>query len=431
MVINPQSLSFCRSPFRMFPLFKVLFATLVMHTAATTVRFTATLDAIGAGATTFWVGAMLASISLGPVFLAVPAGRWLDRIGPKRPLVTSIACMMLAGLTALALPTGRHGIPPLFAAAVLTGFSFMLTNVVVQRLTGDVTAPERRRFAFTALSLATATSNLCSPVAAGYVIEHLSCAAAYVWSVAAPAILALTLLSLGMRQTLRGRTRPASAGPAPRGSARDFVADPPMRAVLIASVVISIAWEVGNLLIPIYADSVGLRPSEIGRVLGSFAAATFIVRFLTPILLRYVLEWHMIVLSLALAASAFAMMPLIDSAAGLSAAAFLLGLGLGASLPNMMSLVYLFAPPARIGEAIGLRIMALNLGKSVFPVLAGWLGTVIGAGGSLWALALFSAGGFGYAAAAAPGILARMRALRSRDGEDGDEGDEDGMPARP
>ena len=175
----------------------------------------------------------------------------------------------------------------------------------------------------------------------------------------------------------------------------DFLKDPPMRAVLCASVMISIAWEVGNLLIPVYADSVGLSPSEIGWVLGSFACATFVVRFCTPILLRYVLEWHMIVLSLFLATLAFAVMPFTHNPYALMAAAFLEGLGLGASLPNMMS---------------------LNAGKSIFPLFAGFLGTLIGAGGSIWVLAACTAGGFAYAACAASEVLKRMRALRI-DGE--------------
>ena len=147
-------------------------------------------------------------------------------------------------------------------------------------------------------------------------------------------------------------------------------------------------------------------------MLGSFAAATFIGRFVTPVLLKVVLEWHMIVLSLLLATAAFAVMPLVTTQGAMMGAAFVLGLGLGASLPNMMSLVYLFSPPERIGEAIGLRIMALNLGKSVFPVLAGLLGNWIGAGSTIWCLAAFAAGGCGYAGAAARTVLSRMKALR-------------------
>ena len=410
----------------MYALFYVLFITLAMHMAATAMRFTATLDAIASGASAFWVGAMLACISLGPMLFAVSAGRWLDRSGPSSPLLTARIGMILAGLSVILLPAKTYGMVSLFAAALLTGFSFMLTNVVIQRLTGDVSTPKNRRFAFTALSLTTASSNLAAPVIAGYVIEQVSYAAVYSAAVVLPIVLSLAMLTPGMRSVLaaakarkpkdavkKGKAKDAVK----KGKAKDFFLDPPMRAVLIASVMISIAWEVGNLLIPIYADSVGLTPSEIGWVLGSFATATFVVRFLTPFLLKVILEWHMIVMSLLLAAVALGMMPFMSSPYALMGAAFILGLGLGASLPNMMSLVYLFAPPDRIGEALGLRIMCLNGGKSAFPILAGMLGTYIGAGATLWVLALFTTGGFAYALASARTVLTRMRALRAEKDE--------------
>lgn len=152
-------------------------------------------------------------------------------------------------------------------------------------------------------------------------------------------------------------------------------------------------------------------------MLGSFAAATFVVRFLMPLLLKRLTEWQMIAATLALASAAFAAMPLLTSLPGLMAAAFVLGLGLGASLPNMMALVYLFAPRNRIGEAIGLRIMLINAGRFIFPVLAGAAGSVVGAGASLLGLALFTAGGFAYALSASRDVLGRMRALREPDGE--------------
>lgn len=401
----------------MYALFYVLFITLAMHMAATAMRFTATLDAIASGASAFWVGAMLACISLGPMLFAVSAGRWLDRSGPSSPLLTARIGMILAGLSVILLPAKTYGMVSLFAAALLTGFSFMLTNVVIQRLTGDVSTPKNRRFAFTALSLTTASSNLAAPVIAGYVIEQVSYAAVYSAAVVLPIVLSVAMLTPGMRSVLVAAKARKPKDAVKKGKAKDFFLDPPMRAVLIASVMISIAWEVGNLLIPIYADSVGLTPSEIGWVLGSFATATFVVRFLTPFLLKVILEWHMIVMSLLLAAVALGMMPFMSSPYALMGAAFILGLGLGASLPNMMSLVYLFAPPDRIGEALGLRIMCLNGGKSAFPILAGMLGTYIGAGATLWVLALFTTGGFAYALASARTVLTRMRALRTEKDE--------------
>ena len=202
---------------RMFPrgnsmaaLFKVLLFTLLMHTACTSLRFTATLDAIHAGASSFEVGLMLASISFGPMFLAIAAGRWLDRSGPRAPMLASRLSVMAAAGCAILLPASDLGIAPIFGACVLTGLSFMLTNVVIQRLTGDVTTPKNRRFAFTALSLTTASSNLAAPVVAGYVIERLSYTAVYVWSAVAPLILSVLLFVPAFGIVMKARPRAVS-----------------------------------------------------------------------------------------------------------------------------------------------------------------------------------------------------------------------------
>ena len=80
-------------------------------------------------------------------------------------------------------------------------------------------------------------------------------------------------------------------------------------------------------------------------------------------------------------------------------------MGLGASLPNMMSLVYRLAPKGRTGEAIGLRLMLINSSKATFPVAMGALGAVIGAGASLWGLAIFVFLGFLFAMRSAPTVI--------------------------
>ena len=82
----------------------------------------------------------------------------------------------------------------------------------------------------------------------------------------------------------------------------------------------------------------------------------------------------MIALTLLISALAFVLFPFFESQLPLMACAFLLGLGLGASLPNMMSLVYRLAPKGRTGEAIGLRLMLINSSKATFPVAMGALG---------------------------------------------------------
>lgn len=384
---------------------KVLFVLLIMHSCTTGMRFCVTLDAIAHGASSFEVGSMLASVALFPAFFAITAGRWLDRSGPRPSLALAICCASAAGAVTLLLPTQTAGLWPLFAACLLVGTAFLLTNTVVQRLTGDVSTKETRAMAFTILSVVTASSGLLTPIISGYLVEHFGFSSFYRWVTFSPIAVGLLCLLPFMRQVLprkvQAGTRRGQAEVG-RGKTIDFFKHPAMRAVLGCSVVVSVAWEVGNLLIPVYCASVKLSPSDIGWVLGSFSAASFAVRLLMPWLMRHMREWSMIGLTLLISACAFLLFPCFENAYALMACSFLLGLGLGASLPNMMSLVYRLAPQGRVGEAIGLRLMMINSSKATFPIAMGALGTVIGIGATLWGLALFVFSGF-------------IFALRSRD----------------
>ena len=78
-------------------------------------------------------------------------------------------------------------------------------------------------------------------------------------------------------------------------------------------------------------------------------------------------------------------MPLI------AAIAFLLGLGLGASQPSMMSLIQRSTPPGRLGESLGVRTTVMNMSHTFLPLLFGGVGTALGMGPVFWAMALFLA----------------------------------------
>ncbi len=380
------------------PLLKILFTMLVMHAVSTGLRFTVTLDAIAHSGTSREVSLMLAGVALVPAFFAISEGRWLDRAGPGKPLALAIAAAAAAGALTLSFPSAVVGLWPLFAACILVGLGFMLANTITQRLTGDVLPPEKRSMGFTAVSIITAASGLVTPVLAGYAIEWRGHAAFYAFAMTAPLILALLAFSPLMRNVFgRVRKRTEKKAADTKGAAKEILADKPMRTVLISSVLISVAWEVGNLMMPIYCASVGLTPSETGWVLGSFSAASFVVRFLMPGLMRLFSEWRLISFTFLVAAVAFLLFPLFEATYALMGCSFLLGLGLGASYPNTMALVYRFAPKGRIGEAIGLRLSMMNFSKATFPIAMGALGSVIGAGATLGALGVFTGCGFLFA----------------------------------
>ena len=208
-------------------LLKVLTITLIMHVCSTGMRFTATLDAINSGASTSGSGPCCFNFARSMCF-AIPQALAGSRRS-RGPLAGARIGMMLAGSSVLLFPAAQYGIASLFAAATLTGFSFMLTNVVVQRLTGDVST-QNQAACFYGTSLTTATSNLASPVAAGYLIEHFSYAAVYMWALGLPLLLSIVLLFPGMRRLLNTASRrrkklPAADGQSNKersGSAMDF-----------------------------------------------------------------------------------------------------------------------------------------------------------------------------------------------------------------
>jgi len=166
-----------------------------------------------------------------------------------------------------------------------------------------------------------------------------------------------------------------------------------VRHILITSGLISMAWDMQTFLVPVYGTSVGLSASQIGLVLGSFAAATFVIRLAMPRLALRFNEWQVIVFTLLTAAMAFGFMPFFDTMLPMAAVTFLLGLGLGAAQPNVMSLIHARTPEGRVGEALGVRTTLMNGSHVVLPLVFGAFGSVLGAGAAFWLIATALASG--------------------------------------
>jgi MFS family permease len=145
----------------------------------------------------------------------------------------------------------------------------------------------------------------------------------------------------------------------------------------------------------VYGTRIGLSASEIGFVLGAFAAATFAIRLAMPTLARRYREWQVLTFTLLMGAVAFALIPLFRSFWPLVVCEFLLGLGLGAAQPNVMSLLHSRSPDGRVGEALGLRTTIMNGSHVVLPLVFGAAGSVLGAGAVFWAMSsLLGSGGW-------------------------------------
>lgn len=371
--------------------------TVLAHAAFNSSRVTISLYALSLGASPFTVGVCMSLYAALPMVLGVMAGQMVDRIGVRRPLLVALTLLALG----VALPGIVPGLAPLFLAAAAIGSAFLVFHIAVQHMVGEMSAPHERQRNFGWLALGFSISNFLGPTFAGFSIDGLGFAPTFLLG----STLALAALAFVSHQRAGLRHSPHAVAAEAPGGTRELLRDPELRRVFLVTGLLASAWDLFTFAIPIYGTSIGLSASTIGLVLGSFALATFSVRLAMPLMERRPREWAMITGTMAVACVAYGLMPFARTVPLLCAISFLLGLGLGSTQPSMLSLLYATAPPQRVGEAVGVRSVVMNMSHTFLPLAFGGLGTALGMGPVFWAMAATLAGG---------GFFANRRRLATR-----------------
>jgi MFS family permease len=363
---------------------RIIAIAVLTHMAFVAARMTASLYALANHASTFTVGVIMALFALVPMLIAVRAGRWLDAVGPWRPTLIGTLLMLGGVLLPAAFSYATADVAPLLVAAALIGTGATLTMLSMQQLVGERADPNRRAEAFSWLALGASVSGFTGPVLSGLVIDSFGHRATF------GVLVVIVLLALALIWVNRGllpeRERRPS-GPEPVHPL-ELLKHTELRHVLIASALVSMSWDLQTFVVPVHGTRVGLSASQIGFVLGCFALATFTIRLAMPWLSRRFTEWQVLTYTLFCATFAFALFPLFSSLVPLMAAAFLLGLGLGAAQPNVMSLLHSRSPHGRVGEALGLRTTIMHSSHVVLPLVFGAFGSVLGAAAMFWTMGM-------------------------------------------
>jgi MFS family permease len=320
-----------------------------------------------------------------PVVFSVAAGRAIDRVGVVKPML--VGALAVAGGCAAAFAWPSIG--ALYAVSIVVGAGAMLSHIASNNAVGGIGAPADRPRNFTFVSLAFSTATFAGPVLAGFAIDALGHARAFLVAGAFAAASAATV-ALGRAKF----PRPVRA-PVARGERRiiDLLRIRRVRHVLAAGALIAMTWEIFVFAVPIYGTGLGLSASTIGTILGAFAAATFVVRAVLPALAGRLPQWTLVGVAFAIAAAVFAVFPLVERPPLLMALGFALGLGLGVTQPLLLALLYAAAPEGRSGEAVGIRTGILSVCQLAMPLMFGAIGAALGIGPVLWAMAVVLAGG--------------------------------------
>ncbi len=356
-------------------MFAVVTLAVISHTAFTASRMTVTLAAIHLKAPTVVVGLLLSLYALLPMLLSVAIGRWIDRVGTRIPMLAGAITLGVAFL----VPTVWMTLPALFVNSVATGMGFLLFHMSVQKLTGELGADTERMRNFGLLAVGFSVSAFFGPIIAGYLIDSVGHGASFAGSFIASSILIATaFVLLKWRWRFDGRAPLESAARPINANVLDLLRTPEVRRLYVAIVIISSLWDLFMFLVPVQGSNIGLSASQIGFVLGSFSAATFLVRVAMPLFVDRVSEWQMIGTVQVVAAGVYLVFPLVSGHYGLVALSFVLGLGLGIGQPAVMSLLHRVTPAGRIGEAVGLRMTMVNGTQTILPTVFGSVGSLLG-----------------------------------------------------
>ncbi|WP_422846469.1 MFS transporter [Acidovorax sp. M2(2025)] len=362
-----------------------------VHASMAGLRLAAPLWALREGYSAAAVGLLVALFALTQVFLALPAGRYADRRGLRRPVGGAVAATCLGAGLAAAWPV----FPVMCLAALLAGGASGAVIIAVQRHAGRAVhdATELKRV-FSWLSIGPAVSNFIGPFAAGLVIDHAAGAPGSLQGYRAAFVLLAVLPLLGW-WAVRGvpelppAPAAATAGDGPR-RAWDLLQDAPFRRLLIVNWMISSCWDVHAFAVPLLGHERGLSAAVIGTIFGAFAVAATLVRVLMPFVAGRLREQAVMAGALVATAVLFGVYPWLGSAWAMGLCSVLLGLVLGTGQPMVMSLLHQITPHHRQGEALGLRLMAINASSVLMPLLFGSAGAVVGVNGLFWAVGALS-----------------------------------------
>lgn len=362
----------------------IVFLTVLGHIAFTGSRLAVSLFAIEQNASPLSVGVLMGLFALLPALLSIQTGRLVDRIGVKMPMIVG-SVIATAGCLVAAFGSGLLALQ---LTSALVGTGFMVVGICVYQVVGDLASENNRTAQFSLLAIGFSVGGFAGPLVAGLSIDLLSHQRAF-FVLAAFALLpaiAMVIHPIELPVKHLHRERPDDA------AVMDLFHQPQLRRVYFNVLIFSVAWDVYNFALPIHGVRIGLSASQIGMVMGTFAAATFAVRLAMPWIANHMRPWTVIMASCGVSAVAYLAMPFAGNVILLMLLLFTLGVGLGAPQPMVLAILHDAAPPGRGGEAVGVRILLINGCQTIMPLLFGMVGT-LGMLPVFWATAGFLLGG--------------------------------------
>jgi MFS family permease len=359
-------------------------AQIFVHSSVTGLRIAGPLAVLAAGGGPWHVGLLLALFGLGPLFVALPAGRMVDRHGYRRPFRAVIVLAAVAALVAVGSSfAGPWQFMLLCIAAPLGGAAANSGMIILQRTAARL-APDaaRIRSVFAWTGLAPSISNIVGPLVAGVALDLGGARGAFV------ALLLLPVIGWALSRLVATTPPPARDPGVIEGSLMDLLRIPLVRRMFFIDFLMIASWDIHAYIVPTLGHERGLTGTEIGIVAGLFAAGVVTVRASIPWLSHRLREGRVLMTAMLLTAAVFAVYPASDSAAFMGVCAYVLGAAVGVSQPMVLSSLHQAVQDSLRAKVLALRSISTNAAALSLPLAFAFASSTFGWVPLLWLAAL-------------------------------------------
>ena len=323
------------------------------------------------GASHMEVGILVSLFSFLPLFVSIPFGKVIDRVGIKKPLIASI----LLGSVSLIILFLFGNIEGVYLSQIFSGLSQLVFVLSMQAYSGQFSKSKLREYYISVFSIAVAAGSFIGPLIAGFSSDFFSYNHAFLLL---GILLILTLLlsfvfdsKKSIEKSSRKRTETAFG----------LLRIPDLRKAVLVSSIVLLSKDTYIAFFPLLASENGLSAFVIGVIVSLNAGAGMLIRGFLPWISQHLKRHVVITLSVLLAGLSYLLHPMADHIVWLSILSLLLGFCTGIAQPLSIFATIIALPKNRVAEGLGLRLTFNKLTQIIAPLSLGTVSGLIGMSG--------------------------------------------------
>lgn len=336
-------------------------------------------------ASTMEIAFIIACYSIVPLFIAIGAGRFVDRVGEKIPLMIGYIGITIS----LILPFLYPYLFVLSISQLILGGSQLLALVAIQNGVARSVPIEKRDRAIGTFSLCISLGMMFGPLIGGYASGLIGFQKSYLIISLFPIIpLIFNWFFVPSKRDKNNDTSIEAFN-----SIKGLLVIPGLKRSIIVSMLILAALDIFYVYYPLYASSFGLSPSEIGWILAIQAFASIITRIFMPYLVLKYGRIKVLYVFMFFGAIAYGSISFFEQFLFIALVTVVLGFGLGITQPLTTIITYNLAPKGHTGEVLGLRLAGNRLSQIIIPLVFASMSNLIGLGAIFFIKAIVLGGG--------------------------------------